>query len=96
MAEAFSAAGFGKRPKEESLRKFKDTIRAKACWNHRPSLNGTVEDSNRILRGWIGYFKLSHKDTFPSLDGWLRMRLRSILRRRQKQRSRRRGRDHQL
>ena len=34
--------------------------------------------------GWFEYFKHSHKTTFPPLDGWIRMRLRSILRKRQR------------
>ena len=54
-----------------------------------------IEDTNRMLRGWFGYFKHSHRSTFPKLDSWLRMRLRSILRQRQNQRGRGRGPDHQ-
>ena len=37
---------------------------------------------NRTLRGWFEYFKHSHRYTFSQLDGWVRMRLRSILRKR--------------
>jgi RNA-directed DNA polymerase len=44
--------------------------------------------------GWFGYFKHSHKTTFPTLDGWVRMRLRSLLRRRRGGRGRGRGTDH--
>jgi len=84
-----------KRPRQKSLKKFKDTIRAKTRRNHGESLKRVIEDLNRTLRGWFGYFQHSHKDTFPTLDSWIRMRLRSILRRRQKQRGRGRGRDHQ-
>ena len=84
-----------KRPRPKSLKKFKDTIRAKTRRNHGESLQRVIEDLNRTLRGWFGYFQHSHKDTFPTLDSWIRMRLRSILRRRQKQRGRGRGRDHQ-
>jgi len=78
-----------------SLKKFKDAIRAKTRCNHGHSLQRIIEDTNRTLRGWFGYFKHSHKDTFPNLDAWIRMRWRSILRRRHKQRGRERGRDHQ-
>jgi RNA-directed DNA polymerase len=84
-----------KRPRQKSLKKFKDTIRAKTRRHHGESLKRVIEDLNRTLRGWFGYFQHSHKDTFPTLDSWIRMRLRSILRRRQKQRGRGRGRDHQ-
>ncbi|TVQ96234.1 MAG: group II intron reverse transcriptase/maturase, partial [Desulfovibrionales bacterium] len=32
------------------------------------------------LRGWFGYFKHADRPTFSILDGFLRRRLRSILR----------------
>ena len=51
---------------------------------------------NPILQGWYGYFKFSHWTTFTPVDSWLRMRLRSILRKRQRKRGRGRGSDHQL
>lgn len=41
------------------------------------------------------YFKHSHRTTFPKLDGWIRMRLRSILRRRRHRKGCGRGSDHQ-
>ena len=39
-------------------------------------------------------FKHSNRMTYRPLDGWIRMRLRSILRRRQGRRGHGRGRDH--
>jgi len=47
------------------------------------------------LGGWFEYFKHSHWTTFRPLDSWIRMRLRSILRKRSKRKGRGRGRDHQ-
>ena len=82
-------------PRDKSLKKFKDTIRAKTRRTHGHSLNHMIEDTNRTLRGWFGYFKHSQRSTFPKLDSWIRMRLRSILRQRQNQRGRGRGPDHQ-
>lgn len=52
-------------------------------------------DVNRTLRGWFGYFQHSNKWTFPPLDGWIRKRLRSILRKRAGRKGPARGRDHQ-
>src|SRR3989339_952861 len=49
----------------------------------------------KCLRGWYGYFKHSHKTTFPRIDSWIRMRLRSILRKRRGGEGRGRGADHQ-
>jgi len=40
------------------------------------------------------YFKHSQRAIFGELDKWLRMRLRSILRHRQKRKGRSRGLDH--
>jgi RNA-directed DNA polymerase len=53
-----------------------------------------IADVNRTLRGWFEYFKHSYRSTFPELDGWIRMRLRSILRKHQGRSGRGRGADH--
>jgi RNA-directed DNA polymerase len=82
-------------PRKKSLDKLKDTIRAKTKRTNGHSLQAIITDVNRTVIGWFQYFKHSHKTTFPRLDEWMRMRLRSILRRRQGRRGRGRGRDHQ-
>ena len=82
-------------PRKKSWKKFKDTIRAKTKRNNGRSLEAIIQDVNRTSIGWFAYFKHSnHRYTFKLLDGWIRMRLRSILRRRQHRRGRGRGRDH--
>lgn len=81
-------------PRRKSLRNLKDTLRAKTRRTHGHSLLVIIADVNRTLQGWFEYFKHSHPTTFPPLDAWLRMRLRSILRKRQGQRGRGRGTDH--
>jgi RNA-directed DNA polymerase len=82
-------------PRRKSERKLRDTIRAKTRRTHGQSLAATIVDLNRTLKGWFGYFKHSHKFTFATLDRWVRMRLRSILRHRQGRQGRGRGADHQ-
>jgi RNA-directed DNA polymerase len=82
-------------PRQKSLHKFKDTIRANTKRNNGQSLQMIINDVNRTLGGWFEYFKHSHSTTFYPLDGWLRMRLRSILRRRSGRHGRGRGKDHQ-
>jgi RNA-directed DNA polymerase len=69
-----------RRPRAKSLRAFKDAIRAKTKRTAGHSLSTIIEDLNRTLRGWLEYFKHSHHSTFPPLDGWIRRRLRNILR----------------
>ena len=82
-------------PRAKSLQKLKDTVRRHTRRNRGDSLQTVVADLNRTLPGWFGYFQYSHWTTFPRLDEWIRMRLRSLLRRRQKKRGRGRGSDHQ-
>ena len=82
-------------PRPKSLKKFKDTIRRKTKRTNGHSLRQIIAEVNQTLEGWFAYFKHSHKTTFPALDAWIRMRLRSILRKRRGGRGRGRGRDHQ-
>ena len=81
-------------PRQKSLGKFKDTIRGKTGRTNGHSLLAIIADVNRTLRGWYAYFKHSRKTVFPDLDGWVRMRLRSILRKRDGRRGHGRGQDH--
>lgn len=82
-------------PRTKSAQKLKETIRAKTKRTNGHSLHAIILDVNRTVQGWFEYFKHSHKTTFPPLDGWVRMRLRSILRKRRGKRGRGRGADHQ-
>jgi RNA-directed DNA polymerase len=84
-----------KTPRAKSLAKLKDRVRAKTRRTRGESLAVIIVDINRTARGWFEYFKHSRRETFPRLDGWIRMRLRSILRRRSGRRGRGRGTDHQ-
>jgi len=82
-------------PREKSLKKFKDMIRVKTRRTNGHSLNAIIVTVNRTLRGWYEYFKHSHYTTFGPLDQWIRMRMRSVLRRRRGRDGRGRGSDHQ-
>ena len=81
-------------PRKKSLAKFRDAIRTKTRRTNGHSLTAIIADVNRTLRGWFEYFKHSAASTFPGLDGWVRMRLRSILRKRTGRRGRGHGLDH--
>lgn len=81
-------------PREKSLKKFKEAIRSKTKRNNGSSLKVIISNVNRTLIGWFGYFKHSHRKTFPDLDRWIRLRLRSLLRQRRGGQGRGRGRDH--
>lgn len=82
-------------PRQKSAKKLRDTIRAHTRRANGESLATIITRINPILRGWYEYFKHSKTNTFPGVDGWVRMRLRSILRKRAHRRGRGRGSDHQ-
>jgi RNA-directed DNA polymerase len=81
-------------PRAKSLKKLKDTIRAKTKRSSGQSLRVIIGSLNLTLRGWFEYFKHSYKTTYGEIDQWIRGRLRSILRKRQRRRGRGRGLDH--
>jgi RNA-directed DNA polymerase len=81
-------------PRRKSEAKLKTTIRSKTRRTHGHSFRTIIETVNQTLTGWFEYFKHSHKTAFPSLDKWIRMRLRSILRHRRKRKGRARGTDN--
>lgn len=82
-------------PREKSLRKFKDTVRRHTRRKNGHDLFCICARLSAQLRGWYTYFRHCHWRTFRELDGWIRGRLRSILRKRRKRRGRARGADHQ-
>jgi group II intron reverse transcriptase/maturase len=64
----------------KTVKRFKETIRRKTQRNRGISLEERVEELNRYLRGWIGYFKLAETTkVFKSLEMWMRRRLRACL-----------------
>jgi hypothetical protein len=80
------------RPK--SLRKPRETIKPRTRRNNGKSMEAIVADLNRTLPGWFGYFRSVRASQLGDIDGWIRMRLRSILRKRRGLEGRGRGRDH--
>jgi RNA-directed DNA polymerase len=81
-------------PRAKSLEKLKTTVRNHTRRRNRNSLPMIISRLNRSLTGWFQYFQHSHKTTYPLLDSWVRMRLRSILRCRQGRSGVGRGFDH--
>lgn len=82
-------------PRKKSLDKLRDTIRAKTKRTNGNNLQWIVETLNATLHGWFGFFRHCHWNVFSGLDGWIRGRLRSILRKRAGRSGRGRGADHQ-
>ena len=82
-------------PRKKSMDKLKETIRRKTRRTEGRSMRIICEDLNRTLRGWYEYFKHSKSNVFEPIDGYVRGRLRSILRKRRGRTGRGRGNDHQ-
>ena len=82
-------------PRPKSMAKLKAGIRDLTHRANGRSLEEIITRINRVTRGWYGYFKHSNRWTFSALDGWIRGRLRAILRKRAHLKGRSRGRDHQ-
>ena len=80
--------------RKKSLGALKDRVRERTKRTNGNSLKVIIEKLNPVLRGWYAYFKHAHKTVFIPIDQWVRMRLRSILRRRNHGRGRGRGTDH--
>jgi len=70
--------------RKKSLDRLKDRVRAMTKRQQGRSLPRIVADLNPVLRGWFGYFKHARGSTFRSLDGFIRRRLRAILRAQEK------------
>lgn len=80
------------RPK--SLRKLRESIKPRTRRNNGRSMEVIVADINRTLTGWYAYFKHVHPSELDQIDRWMRVRLRSILRKRRGGEGRGRGNDH--
>jgi RNA-directed DNA polymerase len=61
---------------DKAVVRFKDRVRTLTGRNRGVSLQRMIADLNPLLRGWAGYFGLSQMRELPSLDGWIRRRLR--------------------
>lgn len=66
--------------RRKSLDKLKNRVRELTRRTRGDGLAKVIDDLNPVLRGWFGYFRHAHPWTFPMVDGFVRRRLRSILR----------------
>jgi len=71
--------------RKKSLKAFKDKVRTKTSRSRGDNLMRIISDINPTLRGWFGYFKhTSATKLYAVLDGFVRRRLRAILRKQEK------------
>jgi RNA-directed DNA polymerase len=74
----FEAGRHWVRPK--SLKALRERIRVKTKRTRGDSLAKIIEDLNPMVRGWFNYFKHAHSVAQLGIDGFVRRRLRAILR----------------
>jgi RNA-directed DNA polymerase len=70
--------------RRKSLMALRDKIRQKTGRTRSGSLEHIIAELNPILRGWFGYFKHARFPVFRTIDGFVRRRLRALLRKREK------------
>jgi RNA-directed DNA polymerase len=66
--------------RDKSLKALKQKIRSQTRRTEGKSLRQVIANLNPTLRGWFNYFKHAHRGIFSQLDGFIRRRLRSMLR----------------
>ena len=76
--------GAKKWPRKKSLEKLREKLRPLTRRANGRSLSEIIAKANPILRGWHGYFRESHPQGLRGPDGWMRRRLRAMLRKREK------------
>ena len=64
----------------QSLMALRDKVRALTPRNRGGSIESVIASLNPTLKGWYAYFKQAHRYTFSSIDGFIRRRLRAMLR----------------
>ena len=70
--------------RKKSLKALKDKVRTKTSRSRGDSLERIIADLNPVLRGWFGYFQHATPALFGTVDGFVRRRLRAILRKQDK------------
>ena len=82
LGYTFRRTGTGKLiryPRKRSMDRIKEAIRKHTKRTTGVSLTTTIKRVNRTIRGWFNYFQESTPSTFPTIDGFVRRRLRAIL-----------------
>ena len=82
--KSFSFLGYSFRgnlrfPREKSHDKLQERLHELTPRQSGVSLECTIQQLNRTLRGWFGYFRHCHPSVFTAIDSHLRARLRRLL-----------------
>jgi group II intron reverse transcriptase/maturase len=74
----------GRQPKlriaSKSVERFKERIREITSRRRGISVTRLIEELNRYIRGWFGYFRMTESPSvLEELDGWIRRRIRCFM-----------------
>ena len=99
QSEPFEFLGFRfdkgrKWPRDKSKQKLREKLKPSLKRTSGVSLQAIIAKINPSLKGWFGYFKHADRRGMYDVDRWVRMRLRSIQRKRHGGRGKGRGDDH--
>lgn len=70
--------------RKKSLLALREKVRQKTRRTQGKGINRVIESLNPMLKGWFGYFKHAHWRTFKAIDGFVRRRMRAMLRKQEK------------
>lgn len=70
--------------RKKSLASLRQKVRDKTRRTRGDSLERIIADLNPMLGGWFQYFKHAYSTTFTDIDGFVRRRLRALLRKQEK------------
>jgi RNA-directed DNA polymerase len=81
-------------PRQKSEQRLRENVRQQTRRTDGRAVSEMIAALNRRLRGWARYFHQGNGDVYTRLDKWIRMRLRSVQRKRDRRKGRGHGQDH--
>jgi RNA-directed DNA polymerase len=81
-------------PREKSEQRLRESVRQQTRRTDGRAMGQIISSLNRRLKGWANYFQGGNGNVYTRLDQWIRMRLRSVQRKRDRRKGRGRGQDH--
>jgi RNA-directed DNA polymerase len=81
-------------PRQKSEQRLRESMRQHTRRTDGRAMVQIISSLNRRLKGWANYFHGGNGDVYNRLDQWIRMRLRSVQRKRDRRKGHGRGQDH--
>jgi RNA-directed DNA polymerase len=81
-------------PREKSEQRLRESVRQQTRRTDGRAMGQIIGSLNRRLKGWANYFQGGNGNVYTRLDQWIRMRLRSVQRKRDRRKGRAGGQDH--